>query len=226
MVQYPENRPEGKTPYYVAHWCHPIEVELVAKSSPDSSKWPAMIFQVCSYDRWERYTSEGYGWMSLSGKCPGSSSHVVRTWKPTCSSRDKAQKFFIGGSPELEDMSYAAAPRHFSSGKLPNKYGFQADTSGILKIRFNSIIQQREEVKRQLQRRALPRPGHPPSPRPTSLAAVVARAKSRLREAKGGDVEVPRAVVAALTSRPSVTRQPSDVTAREGTVARFSVSSQ
>jgi hypothetical protein len=37
--------------------------------------------QVCSYDPWDRYTCEGYGWLQL-GPLAACSSHVVHTWKP------------------------------------------------------------------------------------------------------------------------------------------------
>jgi len=37
--------------------------------------------QVCSYDLWDRYTCEGYGWLQLT-PVPGSSTHVAPTWKP------------------------------------------------------------------------------------------------------------------------------------------------
>lgn len=41
-----------------------------------------MTWQVCTYDQWDRYTTEGYGWLSLGGICPGSSTQYVDTWKP------------------------------------------------------------------------------------------------------------------------------------------------
>lgn len=38
--------------------------------------------QVCTYDLWDRVTTEGYGWLALGGICPGSSTQYVDTWKP------------------------------------------------------------------------------------------------------------------------------------------------
>ena len=46
--------------------------------------------QVCTYNRRNRYTCEGYGW--LGGlQVPGSSVRYVHTWKPLGSMRDKLQ---------------------------------------------------------------------------------------------------------------------------------------
>lgn len=44
-----------------------------------------LLLQVCTYDRSNRYTSEGYGWLPLGGHAcavPGVGTHVVRTWRP------------------------------------------------------------------------------------------------------------------------------------------------
>jgi hypothetical protein len=35
-----------------------------------------------TYDSWDRYTCEGYGWMPLAAHCPGSGTHYVSTWQP------------------------------------------------------------------------------------------------------------------------------------------------
>jgi hypothetical protein len=61
--------------------------------------------QVCTYGSWDRYTSEGYGWLALGpGLCPGSSTVRVATWRPLGGIKDKMAAFFTGGSPELEDI--------------------------------------------------------------------------------------------------------------------------
>ena len=41
-----------------------------------------VMMQVITYDSWDRYTCEGYGWMPLAAHCPGSGTHYVTTWKP------------------------------------------------------------------------------------------------------------------------------------------------
>ena len=40
---------------------------------------------------------------------------LVNTWRPTGRRLiDKMRRFFIGGGPELEELSYIAQPRDFS----------------------------------------------------------------------------------------------------------------
>jgi hypothetical protein len=48
-------------------------------------------------DGFNRYTSEGYGWLSLDGRVPGSETHVVRTWKPLGGWVGKAVGGSVGG---------------------------------------------------------------------------------------------------------------------------------
>jgi hypothetical protein len=39
--------------------------------------------QVCTYDLWDRMTTEGYGWLQLGpADSSGSCTHYVDTWKP------------------------------------------------------------------------------------------------------------------------------------------------
>lgn len=39
--------------------------------------------QVCTYDLWDRHTTEGYGWVQLGpNTSSGSCTHYVDTWKP------------------------------------------------------------------------------------------------------------------------------------------------
>ena len=47
--------------------------------------------------------------------------------------RDQQRAFFIGGSPELEDMVEVIQPKGFS-GKALNKYGFKTEASGLVKV--------------------------------------------------------------------------------------------
>jgi hypothetical protein len=50
------------------------------------------------------------------------------------SRRDQQQAFFIGGSEELQDMSYVAVPRGHK-GPVLNKYGYKTQVSGNVKVR-------------------------------------------------------------------------------------------
>ena len=49
------------------------------------------------------------------------------------------------------------------------------------------------------------------------------RAKSRLRDARGGDVEVSKTVMHALNEPPIIIRHPKDVTVEVGGTAQFEV---
>lgn len=46
MVKYPVDRRTGRPAVMVAHWAHPIEVELIAHRIPSSTQWPVILFQV------------------------------------------------------------------------------------------------------------------------------------------------------------------------------------
>ena len=50
------------------------------------------------------------------------------------------RRFFIGGSPELEDMSYVAVPSDHE-GPILSRMGFRTTTTGHLKIRLNTVFQ-------------------------------------------------------------------------------------
>lgn len=54
--------------------------------------------------------------------------------------RERQAAFFIGGAPELQDLSYMAVPAGFSpaAGAPLNKYGFQTQRSGTLKVRVRA----------------------------------------------------------------------------------------
>jgi hypothetical protein len=47
--------------------------------------------------------------------------------------RDQQRAYFIGGSPELEDMIEMVQPNGFT-GKALNKYGFKTEASGRVKV--------------------------------------------------------------------------------------------
>jgi Meckel syndrome type 1 protein len=55
---------------------------------------------------------------------------------PAGTRRDQQQSFFIGGSEELADMSYAAVPKGHK-GRALNKYGYKTETAGTVKVGIN-----------------------------------------------------------------------------------------
>ena len=102
MVQYPGDPSDDTPPTWVAHFAHPLEVEWVATQTPPPGKWPMLLLQVCSYDPWDRATTEGYGWLQLGQGCPGSTTQVISTWKPL-------------GEGQLTQRSSAASKERSSS---------------------------------------------------------------------------------------------------------------
>ncbi|KAJ3091137.1 Pleiotropic negative transcriptional regulator [Quaeritorhiza haematococci] len=64
----------------------------------------------------------------------------VPTWRPLGSPTDKMRSFFVGGSVEIEDVTYGAIP---SGHKQPRmvKYGLNTETMGTLTVRLNVVLQ-------------------------------------------------------------------------------------
>ena len=52
---------------------------------------------------------------------------------PAGSRRDQQQAYFIGGSEELQDVTYMAVPSGHK-GSVLNKYGYKTQTSGNVKV--------------------------------------------------------------------------------------------
>lgn len=102
--------------------------------------WPPFP-QVCTIDGWNRYTCEGYAWLSLTDRVPGSDTCYLTTWKPMASMRGRQQEYFIGGSAELEDLTYLTKPGGAGgSNRLLNKYGFRTETAGSIKVGRRLIL--------------------------------------------------------------------------------------
>ncbi|GBF94402.1 hypothetical protein Rsub_07216 [Raphidocelis subcapitata] len=251
-VCYPEDPSSSTPPLWVAHWAHPIEAEWVARAAPPPGRWPVLTLQVCSYDNWDRYTCEGYGWTQLDAS-PGSAARCVQTWKPLGTRRDRQQEFFIGGSLELADPSYVAlkAPSEAAGGAplgailggggrgraggAPgvNKYGFQTVSSGRVKLRLHCLQQLGDGAAAAAAAAASsaaspPRGGRdagggPQRPRrELSLAVVLERARARLEDARAGGGGV--VVRPGLAAAPPfVRRQPEDAAVDEGATVQFSV---
>uniref|UniRef100_A0A383VLW8 Ig-like domain-containing protein n=1 Tax=Tetradesmus obliquus TaxID=3088 RepID=A0A383VLW8_TETOB len=220
MTQYPADAANDTPALWVAHFAHPIEVEWVARTAPTPKDWPRLLLQVCTYDLWDRVTTEGYGWLQLSSSSSGSCTHYVDTWKPLGTRRDQQQAFFTGGSEELADMSYAAVPKGHK-GRVLNKYGYKTQTAGTVKVRVNSVVQGGSSGGTSPRKAPANKwPANNRRHRELSLAVVLERAHARLREARGGEVEVREGVV---SQRPAVTVQPADVTVDEGGNAQLSI---
>jgi Meckel syndrome type 1 protein len=72
-----------------------------------------MFISVLSSDSWNRYRTEGYGYVSLPPS-PGLHTINVSTWRPLSSNPiGEMRRFFIGGSPELENVDFVGIPSNF-----------------------------------------------------------------------------------------------------------------
>ncbi|MEW5298780.1 MAG: hypothetical protein WDW36_001863 [Sanguina aurantia] len=242
VTRYPEDLARGQAARHVAHFCHPIELEWVSRPEGAGepfgplphNRFPAFFFQVCHMDRWSRYTSEGYGWATLGTHCPSASTHYIKTWKPLGTVRDAHQAFFVGGSPELEDLEYLTTPTGFD-GKLLSKYGFKTQTAGTIKVRFHTITQRFDpDVGSGPRSPSPPRAASSGGPatgdgRATGAAAkhvrrqvnVVYRARARLEEARGGEVQLRPGLVCEA---PVIRVHPEGLRVGEGGVVKLKVS--
>ncbi|CAH2219727.1 Meckel syndrome type 1 isoform X1 [Pelobates cultripes] len=129
----------------IAYFCHPFSFEVFLSeevASEDIPQWPVLYFEVLSLDFWQRYRVEGYGSVVLPDR-PGMHTVTAHTWRPVeLGTISELRRFFIGGSPELEDMSYTRIPGTFQGNRL-SRFGFRTETTGEVTFRFNCIHQSR-----------------------------------------------------------------------------------
>jgi Meckel syndrome type 1 protein len=72
----------------------------------------------------------------------GMREHVVDTWRPVGSVRQQVHSFFVGGGPQLRDMTYVRQPSDWS-GPILSKYAFRTQAAGQVELRTNSMLQKR-----------------------------------------------------------------------------------
>ncbi|CAF0729111.1 unnamed protein product [Didymodactylos carnosus] len=133
----------------VAYYSHPFEFEVWYKPSPGSAdhelpRMPKIYFQVASQDSWGRHRTEGYTYLDIQNT-PGSYNETLLCWRPRGEHIfNELRRFFIGGSHELEDISYVAIPRQFQ-GEKDNKplsrFGFRTISTGSLYVRYYVVYQ-------------------------------------------------------------------------------------
>uniref|UniRef100_A0A061RT25 Meckel syndrome type 1 protein n=2 Tax=Tetraselmis sp. GSL018 TaxID=582737 RepID=A0A061RT25_9CHLO len=230
-VRYPGDPGIAQLPYRVAHFSHPIELQFVSQGDLLPSKWPVIYFQVNTYDAWGRYTVQGYTWLSLHcvGR-GGCSAHSLATWRPLGSVQDRLHGFFVGGSAELKDMTYAGVPRDFQGGFL-SKFGFKSETSGTLKVRAYAMRQQRRPDAQPNRPRPIPAARSPKGlnierrRQLLDLRQVVDRARRRLEEVRGGSVVVRGEALEAMAHPPELVKdaEPQEWEVEEGGMAGFSI---
>ncbi|KAK5611161.1 hypothetical protein CRENBAI_020942 [Crenichthys baileyi] len=133
----------------VAFFGYPFSFEAFYMSEKESEElipqWPVLYFKVLSLDSWQRYRTEGYGYL-LFPAIPGKHSVMCHTWRPVQAGTASAlRRFFIGGSAELEDNSYVRIPGTFKGERL-SRFGFCTETTGRVTFSLHCIQQARAFV--------------------------------------------------------------------------------
>ncbi|CAL1572499.1 unnamed protein product [Knipowitschia caucasica] len=127
----------------VAFFSFPFNFEAFYMSEKESDgipQWPVLYFKVLSLDFWQRYRTEGYGYL-LFPAVPGKHRVTCGTWRPLQTATVSAlRRFFIGGSPELEEPSYVRVPGTFKGERL-SRFGFSSESSGSVTFNLHCIQQ-------------------------------------------------------------------------------------
>ncbi|UJR22762.1 hypothetical protein I4U23_025794 [Adineta vaga] len=138
----------------IVYYSHPFEFELWYKPpthTTDQSfpRMPKIYFQIASLDSWGRHRTEGYTFIDIPN-LPGFYNEHLPCWRPRGDSIfNEVRRFFIGGSIELEDMTYIAIPSLFRTepNNTPlSRFGFRTVSTGTLNIRFNVVFQSQSFV--------------------------------------------------------------------------------
>ncbi|XP_051491292.1 tectonic-like complex member MKS1 isoform X2 [Apus apus] len=128
----------------VAYFCYPFTLEMFFTQGDESEdslpQWPVLYFEVLSMDFWQRYRVEGYGSLVLPAS-PGLHMLTIPTWRPVeLGTVAELRRFFIGGSPELEDITYSRIPSTFKGERL-SRLGFRTETTGSVTFRLCCLQQ-------------------------------------------------------------------------------------
>ncbi|XP_068010604.1 tectonic-like complex member MKS1 [Melanerpes formicivorus] len=130
----------------VAYFCYLFTLEMFFTQGDESEgslpQWPVLYFEVLSLDSWQRYRVEGYGSLVLPAS-PGLHELTISTWRPVeLGTVAELRRFFIGGSPELEDLTYVRIPSTFKGARL-SRLGFRTETTGSVTFRLHCLQQSR-----------------------------------------------------------------------------------
>ncbi|XP_076866759.1 tectonic-like complex member MKS1 isoform X2 [Brachyhypopomus gauderio] len=117
----------------VAFFSYPFSLETFFRKEDESEDclphWPVLYFKVLSLDFWQRHRTEGYGYLVLPST-PGYHSVTCPTWRPLQTGTvAELRRFFIGGAPELEDISDVRIPSTFKGDRL-SRFGFRTQATG------------------------------------------------------------------------------------------------
>ncbi|CAG5126400.1 unnamed protein product [Candidula unifasciata] len=145
----------------VAYFSYPFHFELSYKKNqlaPDNEdelpQFPRLMIEVGAIDSWSRHFNEGYSYFQLPAK-PGAYTEKAHCWRPVGNSVvDNLRRFFIGGTPEIEDPTYAAVPSTFD-GTYLSKFGFRTQSTGTVTAHFNIMWQSRSFMESKANKRSL-----------------------------------------------------------------------
>ncbi|XP_036355391.1 Meckel syndrome type 1 protein homolog [Octopus sinensis] len=145
VTQTCQTKVEGKE--NVAYYSFPFDLELfyqLEQMQTDADEklpsLPILYIEVLSMDSWHRYRTEGYTHYVIPSQT-GVHKETLNCWRPTgVSVLAELRRFFIGGSPELEDPTYTGVPSTFQGNHL-SKFGFRTETTGTVNLRLNVMMQ-------------------------------------------------------------------------------------
>ncbi|BHF72965.1 Pleiotropic negative transcriptional regulator [Sparganum proliferum] len=138
-----------------AYFSFPLEFDIAFgeevyadKDENKTLKWPTLFMEILSMDIFTRCRTEGYAYTALP-RCSGTHLVEVSAWRPVGQSIvSRLRRFFVGGTPQLEDPTFAMIPSDFQGSKL-SKYGFRTNSAGSLFLRFYAIQQCWEFMEKQ-----------------------------------------------------------------------------
>ncbi|XP_062486427.1 tectonic-like complex member MKS1 isoform X2 [Pezoporus occidentalis] len=176
----------------VAYFSYPFTLEMFftqgAESEESLPQWPVLYFEVLSLDFWQRYRVEGYGSLVLPA-FPGVHNFTIPTWRPVeLGTVAELRRFFIGGSPELEDITYVRTPSTFKGERL-SRFGFRTETTGSVTFRLYCLQQSKAfletSAKRQRMQSVLDQlGGFSQQSSVYSVLEAFQRARRRMQEAR------------------------------------------
>ncbi|XP_052072573.1 tectonic-like complex member MKS1 [Mytilus californianus] len=145
----------------VAHFSFPFSFELFYKNDSvnedeqdEVPHFPLIMLEVLSLDSFKRFRTEGYTYVAVPN-APGSKKITSHCWRPIgMSVASELRRYFVGGSPELEDQTYTAIPSTFQGSHL-SKYGFRTETTGEVTVNLNVMMQARAFMEKKSQKRSL-----------------------------------------------------------------------
>lgn len=145
----------------VAHFSFPFDFQLFYKDEAIKEEdresiphFPLLMIEVLSLDSWHRFRTEGYTYLPIPSH-PGVYKETINCWRPIGKSVvSELRRFFIGGSPELEDQTYTAIPSTFEGSRL-SKFGFRTETTGSVKLRLNVMLQSKGFMDKKANKRTL-----------------------------------------------------------------------